>query len=172
MCFLSARRLSGLLLIPVLGLGLGCTSGPGPRPDHSGARTPSSYDAQQELDGPRRQVVTAAHSMLGKPYRYGGTKPSRGFDCSGLVYYTHGKAGVSVPRTSGAQLEAARPTSLSRLRPGDLVFFEIGSKPSHVGIYVGGGEFIHAPSSGKRVTKTRLSDSYWRSRVVGAGHYY
>lgn len=157
-------------LLIALVLAAGCAGGPTPRSEATPA-THSSY-ALLKLEPPRRQVVATAHAMLGRPYRYGGTNPSRGFDCSGLVYYTHGKAGLRVPRTSQAQLEAVQPIAVSDVRPGDLVFFEIGSKPGHVGIYVGDGEFIHAPSSGKRVTKTRLSDPYWRERVVGAGHYY
>ncbi len=164
------RMMLWIGLLTTLSVTLGCAGSPTTRPEatHSAA----DRAALQGLEGSRRHVVATAHAMLGQPYRYGGTRPSRGFDCSGLVYYTHGKAGLEVPRTSQAQLKAARPIAMSRIRPGDLVFFEIGSKPGHVGIYIGNGEFIHAPSSGKRVTKTRLSDPYWRERVVGAGHYY
>jgi cell wall-associated NlpC family hydrolase len=107
--------------------------------------------------------------MVGTPYLYGGASP-RGFDCSGLVYYSYRKAGITVPRTSGEQYRQSERVTLSDLRPGDLVFFRLSrNKPSHVGIYAGSGRFIHAPSGGKRVSYASLTDSYWEARVIGAG---
>lgn len=107
--------------------------------------------------------------MLGAPYRYGGSGP-RGFDCSGLVYYSYRKAGIAVPRTTGAQYRQSQRVKLSALQPGDLIFFRISRERfSHVGIYAGDGRFIHAPSSGKRVSYALLTDPYWKARVVGAG---
>jgi cell wall-associated NlpC family hydrolase len=113
--------------------------------------------------------LAIAREMIGAPYRYGGASPG-GFDCSGLVYYSYRKAGITVPRTSAEQYRQSERVKLSGLRPGDLVFFRISrNKPSHVGIYAGGEHFVHAPSGGKRVSYASLVDPYWRSRVMGAG---
>jgi cell wall-associated NlpC family hydrolase len=112
-----------------------------------------------------------AIAMLGTPYHYGGSSP-RGFDCSGLVYYVFRETGIRVPRTTRAQLRHAKPVSLSRLLPGDLLFFnQDSSRVSHVGIYVGDGWFIHAPSRGRRVSYDSLQDGFWKYRLVAAGRY-
>ena len=106
--------------------------------------------------------------MVGKPYRYGGNSPS-GFDCSGLVQYSYDRAGVSVPRTTRSQLKAGTPVAAHSLREGDLVFFDQeGRKYSHVGIYIGDGRFVHAPSSGKKVRIDRLDKRYWEKHFVAA----
>ena len=103
--------------------------------------------------------------MDGKPYRYGGASPS-GFDCSGLVLYSYRQAGVTVPRETDEQRRASRPVRVSSLRRGDLIFFDQdGRKNSHVGIYLGDGFFVHAPSSGKRVRSDRLDSPYWRRHL-------
>jgi cell wall-associated NlpC family hydrolase len=107
-----------------------------------------------------------AEAMLGTRYRYGGSSPSTGFDCSGLIQYSYKKAGVSVPRSTAEQRRAARIVHVSALRPGDIVFFDQeGKKNSHAGMYLGGLEFIHAPSSGKRVRKDRIDSPYWRKHL-------
>lgn len=106
--------------------------------------------------------------MVGKPYRYGGHSPS-GFDCSGLVYYSFERVGVPVPRTTRSQLKAGVPVASKSLRVGDLVFFDQeGKKFSHVGIYIGNGRFVHAPSSGKHVRIDSLNRRYWRKHFVAA----
>ena len=112
--------------------------------------------------------------MLGVPYRYGGSSPSRGFDCSGLVQYAHNQAGIEVPRTTGEQYRAALPITRQALRPGDLVFFRTHKHRyvSHVGIYLGKGKFIHAPSSGKHVSIASLKDDYWRQRYTSGGRMF
>ncbi len=117
-------------------------------------------------------VVAVANGLRGVPYRYGGASP-RGFDCSGLVHYAYRQAGVSVPRTTAAQYRHSRSVSITRLSPGDLLFFKVSwpKKVSHVGIYAGGGLFIHAPSSGKRVSYARLNSPYWRRRLVKIGRF-
>jgi len=100
---------------------------------------------------------------LGVPYVWGGASPS-GFDCSGLVMYVYAQVGVSLPHSSYAQYGMGVPVSMSDLQPGDLVFFYgLG----HVGIYVGGGNFIHAPHTGDVVKISSLSGSY-ASAFVGA----
>jgi cell wall-associated NlpC family hydrolase len=122
--------------------------------------------------GPGARITASALAQLGRPYRYGGNTPT-GFDCSGLVQYAHGAAGIRVPRTTDDQHDAARPVKLGKLAPGDLLFFRIDSrKVSHVGIYTGDGRFVHAPESGQSVEMRQLDEPYYRERVVGAGRFY
>lgn len=117
----------------------------------------------------RMDIINHARDMIGKPYRFGGTTP-RGFDCSGLVFYSYQKAGITVPRTTREQYQLTQPVPEDQLQPGDLLFFRLNkSSASHVAIYVGDGEFIHAPSTGKRVTRTSMNDPFWRPRLVRTG---
>jgi cell wall-associated NlpC family hydrolase len=109
-----------------------------------------------------------ALAMLGKPYRHSGNTPA-GFDCSGLVQYSYSKAGVSLPRETQAQRREGQLVRASELRRGDLVFFDQeGKKSSHVGIYIGRGRFVHAPSTGGRVRTDGLDTAYWRTHFVEA----
>lgn len=110
-----------------------------------------------------------AQSQLGVPYRYGGTAPTTGFDCSGLTVYSYAAAGLTLPRTARAQRAAATPVKRHELAPGDLVFFRLGRSEEHVGLYAGDGVFIHAPSSGGAVRRDRMGDPYWVRRYLGAG---
>jgi cell wall-associated NlpC family hydrolase len=116
----------------------------------------------------REQVVRSAMAMMGTPYRYGGATPS-GFDCSGLVVYSYKKAGVSVPRTSGEQYHKAQPVPVNAARPGDLVFFGTDRIVSHVGIYLGEDEFIHAPEAGQNVKISSIRDDWYRAHFAGIG---
>lgn len=123
--------------------------------------------------GPERKaVLSTAVAQLGQPYRYGGSAPGQGFDCSGLVHYAHTKAVRPVPRTSGELYRRAQPKDADELTPGDLVFFRTPSTPSHVGIYLGKGQFLHAPYTGEAVRTESLLQGYWRDRFIGAGHFY
>jgi murein DD-endopeptidase len=119
----------------------------------------------------KQAVIKTAKKMLGVKYRYGGTSPSRGFDCSGLVQYSHRQAGIKIPRTTSQQYKAAKRISRRYLRAGDLVFFKTtpSRSVSHVGIYLGNNKFIHAPSSGKHVKISSMKEKYWRKRFTGAG---
>lgn len=110
------------------------------------------------------QAAQYAEKMVGMPYRYGGSRPSTGFDCSGLVQYSFRRAGLSIPRsTTGLRRASVR---VAHVREGDLLFFdEEGEKNSHVGIYLGDGRFVHSPSSGKRVRVDRLGSPYWRKHL-------
>lgn len=119
----------------------------------------------------KQTVITTAKSMLGVKYRYGGTSPNRGFDCSGLVQYSHRSAGINIPRTTSQQYRAAIRISRRYLKAGDLVFFKTTPSRgiSHVGIYLGNNKFIHAPSSGKRVKISSMNDKYWKKRFRSAG---
>jgi cell wall-associated NlpC family hydrolase len=109
-------------------------------------------------------AIAAAKSQLGLPYRYGGSSPATGFDCSGLMLWSWAQVGVSLPRTSRAQFAATQRVPISQLQPGDLVFF--GSPVYHVGMYVGGGQMIHSPHTGDVV---KISSIGYMSGVVNGG---
>lgn len=150
-----ARWLEAAALALILLLA-GCASGP--------ARDSANADTAY-------QASTIAAGMVGKPYRYGGNSP-RGFDCSGLVYYSYRHAGLAVPRSTQTQRAQSHKVSLSRLARGDLLFFDQeGKYSSHVGIYLGDNRFVHAPSSGKRVRVDSLKESYWQRHLVDARRF-
>lgn len=150
-----------VLVSLLLLFGASCTSTP-PRPQLSGATGQFSTDPQ------RSRVVEIASAQIGTPYRFGGGSP-KGFDCSGLVQFAHAGAGVDVPRTTVDQWRQGRPVSRRQLMPGDLLFFELGWRKSrHVGVYIGGDDFVHAPSSGKRVGYASLDNPYWNTHFAGA----
>jgi cell wall-associated NlpC family hydrolase len=119
--------------------------------------------------GVRDSIAALALSMVGVPYRYGGVDPHEGFDCSGLVFYTYTSSGQTVPRTSGLQFEAARKIDLEEAAKGDLLFFSDQEKLSHVGIYLGDGRFVHAPSSGGHVRVEDVDAPYYRQHLVAVG---
>ena len=114
-------------------------------------------------------IADVAMGMVGTRYRYGGTNPIEGFDCSGLVYYAYGQAGYKVPRTSQELFRAARKISVGEAGAGDLMFFQDQTKLSHVGIYVGDGLFVHAPASGQNVSIARLDSPYYQQHLVAVG---
>jgi len=129
--------------------------------------------------GPAKQTITRSPNMgtraaavalqqVGVPYLYGGST-SRGFDCSGLVQYSYSRAGKNVPRTTGQLWSATSTVRREDLQVGDLLFFSIEGKMSHVGMYIGEQQFVHAPSSGKTVTVGRLTSAYYSSAFVRAG---
>ena len=114
-----------------------------------------------------RRIVSAAMDYMGVPYVFGGTTPY-GFDCSGYVQYVFANAGISLPRTADVQYEEGTPISTSELVAGDLVFFSTYTYgASHVGIYLGDNQFIHASSS-CGVTISSLGEAYYSSRYIGA----
>lgn len=112
-------------------------------------------------------IVSTAYSLLGKPYVYGAAGPNA-FDCSGFTKYVYGKSGISLNRTTYQQVTQGSVVSKSNLQPGDLVFFNTMGSISHVGIYVGGGDFIHAPRTGKPVMVSSLNSSYYQSTYATA----
>ena len=116
----------------------------------------------------RATMVADALKQIGVPYHWGGTSPATGFDCSGLVQYVAGLAGISLPRTSSAQFQVGVPVPASALMPGDLLFFDTYGWATHVAIYIGGGQFVDAPDSGQQVHIQSLSNSYWSARFIGA----
>ncbi|CAM4369539.1 C40 family peptidase [Paenibacillus typhae] len=106
--------------------------------------------------------------VMGVPYKWGGTKASEGFDCSGFILYIFDKFNLDLPRTSKAQASTGVYVEKSELRPGDLVFFDTsGNGISHAGIYVGNGKFAHSSSS-NGVSISKLSEGYYKQRYVTA----
>jgi len=160
----TAMKIAGMLLAAVCTQLIGCGTLPSETP--VATATHSLNPASASI------VVRTVRHEVGRPYRYGGSTP-RGFDCSGLVHYAYQRAGIKVPRTTGGLLRHAHRVPLSKLRPGDVLFFRVAPpKISHVGIYIGHGRFVHAPSSGKRVSYASLNDDYWSQHVVTAGRFY
>ena len=137
-----------------------------PRPG-DGCRRRLRGLARRDLVAPPSQyggVVGIAMQYLGVPYVWGGASPS-GFDCSGFVMFVYAQVGVSLPHLAAAQFNYGTPVSIDQLEPGDLVFFDgLG----HVGIYIGGGQFIHAPHTGDVVKISSLCDSWYSATFVGA----
>jgi cell wall-associated NlpC family hydrolase len=113
----------------------------------------------------RGGVVGIAMRYLGVPYKWGGASPSTGFDCSGFIMFVYAQVGVSLPHNAAAQYGYGTPVARSDLQPGDLVFF---NGLGHNGLYVGGGQFIHAPHTGDVVKISSLSSSWYASTWVGA----
>lgn len=132
---------------------------PSPRPEPAAPPAPPA-DASKGA-----RVVAIAMQYLGIPYVWGGASPSQGFDCSGLTMYVFAQIGVSLPHFAAAQYRMGVPVSRDQLQPGDLVFFRgLG----HMGMYIGGGNFIHAPRTGDVVKISSLSESYYVANWVGA----
>lgn len=118
------------------------------------------------------KLVSLAKSKLGCKYVWGATGPNT-FDCSGLTSWCHKQVGINIPRTSLAQSKGGKAVSKSNLQPGDLIFWKTTSaEVGHVGMYVGNGQFIHAPNKSKPVKYDSLSNSYYSSRFVRARRYY
>ena len=116
-------------------------------------------------------VLMRAIGLVGTPYRYGGNSPEGGFDCSGLVGFVfRDAAGLALPRSTRELIDISAPTvERDELQPGDLVYFNpAGGRVSHIGIYVGEGRFVHAPSRGGTVRLDALGSDYWNRHFVGA----
>jgi cell wall-associated NlpC family hydrolase len=171
------RAASVFLLAAVLAAASACASNAPrvrvlpPRPAAlPGAAEPAAAPSNAAPDiGPSGLALArTAEVLLGLPYREGGALPD-GFDCSGLVTYVFARHGIAVPRDVRRQSTAGAPVDRGAIAAGDLVFFATtGSGPTHVGIAIGGGRFIHAPKSGDVVRVESLSASYWSSRFVAA----
>lgn len=131
-------------------------------------QTPDTRPAASQAT--QSQIARYALSLQGLPYRYGGSQPQTGFDCSGLVCYVYGHYGFALPRSSREMGEEFKEIPREMLLPGDLVFFNTTGRPySHVGIYIGDDKFVHAPSSRSgRVMTSSLKQPYWAKRFEGA----
>ena len=128
-------------------------------------------EAQQapSTSGRIKSVLQRAFALLGTPYRWGGTSPESGFDCSGLVGYVFRSIGIDLPRVSRAMAnEGVAITDRTALAEGDLVFFGRRGRVDHVGIYVGDGKFLHAPRTGRDVTVSSLTSGYWAQKYMEA----
>lgn len=142
---------------------LACAGQPGvkSRPHATDSTNPASHSVGQ-------QAASIAVRQVGVPYRYGGHSPT-GFDCSGLVHYSYLRAGKAVPRTTSQLWSGTSAVDRNEIRAGDILFFRIEGKMSHVGMYVGDDRFVHAPSSGNSVSIETLSSDFYRSALVRAG---
>ena len=115
-----------------------------------------------------QQIAGFAQKFLGVPYTWGGAAAS-GFDCSGFIYFVYSNYGVTLPRMADEQYNFGRRVAVADIQPGDLVFYSTYAPgPSHVGIYVGNGQFIHASSGAGEVTLTAMSKPYYQARFLGA----
>ena len=139
--------------VALLGLLAACTSAPTRRVE---GYTPAVGE----------KAAVTAQSMIGRPYKFTGDTPA-GFDCSGLVRYSYLTAGMDLPHGTKALMTITRSVGIGSARKGDLLFFlQEGKKYSHVGIYVGGDQFVHAPSTGGRVRKDSIADPYWKKHYL------
>jgi len=140
-----------------------CSShAPAPQPVYIPPSASSAYQGGTE------DVLFRALGLVGTPYRYGGNTPEGGFDCSGLIGYVYqSRAGIAPPRTVAQLRDFGQPVDGDGLRTGDLVVFGAG-RPTHAGIYVGEGRFVHAPSSGGTVRLDSLDNVYWQRVYLDA----
>jgi cell wall-associated NlpC family hydrolase len=127
-----------------------------------------AVDARAAAASPAGHAVALARGYLGDPYRWGGAAPSTGFDCSGLVQYVYGKVGIELPRVTDQQFAVGQPIARDALRTGDIVFFrDATGYIHHEGIYVGDGEFLHAPHTGDVIKISSLSEPYYAGQFAG-----
>lgn len=156
------------LLLPVLLLSAAMSGCGGQQalvePKVSGSRDTGSVAVLSKGE----QAAAIAKDQLGVRYKYGGASKS-GFDCSGLVWFAYSEIGLALPRTTGGLWSALTPVSRPELRPGDVIFFNIAGKVSHVGLYLGGARFVHAPVSGRVVEMESLDSDFYRNAYIRGG---
>ena len=158
------------LTITMLSLVSACSSQPvgsAPRPNSAMSRVPAAM-SRVPVQSVGARAAAVALEQVGVPYRYGGTTTS-GFDCSGLVQFSYRNAGKNVPRTTGQLWTSSTSVDRDDIQAGDLLFFSFEGKMSHVGMYVGKQQFVHAPSSGRTVTVANLTSPFYASALVRAG---
>ena len=133
----------------------------------SGVRGASAPVPSRVSNEQASEVTVYAVGLVGTPYRYGGNTPDSGFDCSGLIGHVYkARTGLSLPRSVAGLQHWGQPLQADEIRSGDLVFFGRGDVPTHAGIYVGNGRFVHAPSTGGTVRLDHLSAKYWAAQRV------
>ncbi len=165
------RAVRGIAVVVCLTIASACASSrsrpqpyPVPPPPPPSTAWPLPIPAPGTSDG--YAIARTALALRGIPYRLGGADPG-GFDCSGLVQYVFALHGLGMPRVVRDQYRYGQPVDLDALEPGDLVFFETqGGEVSHVGIALGGDQFVHAPNSRGTVRINRLTSGYWAERAV------
>ena len=152
------------LLALCLALLLAACGGASPRPESS----------ERPAAGPAQEVVIFALGLIDTGYRFGGKNPEAGLDCSGMVAYIFGQAaGLKVGGSAAAIAQRGRPVERADLQPGDLLFFNTRNAPfSHVGIYIGDGRFVHAPSTNGKVRIDPLDSRYYAQRFEAARNYF
>jgi cell wall-associated NlpC family hydrolase len=166
----------GLALLGIVASGCASAARSGPAPFPGSAPNPAHAalpNAAPERAPVERAdaVVQSALSLRGTPYRFGGSTPAQGLDCSGLVAYVMAEHAIQMPRSVAEQFGVGAPVTWEQLRRGDLVFFStIGAGATHVGIVTDTDrvEFVHAPADGASVRVERFDAPYWRTRFVGA----
>ena len=163
---LTGPSMSRIAVLCLCGLLTAC----GVAPERPVTYLPMPANASPEANATAQDVTINALGLIGTPYRYGGSSPEKGFDCSGLIHYVfRGAAGVKLPRTAAQMSKMQVPAvTQEELAAGDLVFFDITRQASHAGIYVGEGRFVHAPSKGGYVRMDDLSSDYWKRHYSGA----
>lgn len=158
------------LTITLLGMVGGC--GSQPQYEHVSKRSSAPERQPRAVPKPRpagvgQRAATVALRQVGVPYRYGGSSTS-GFDCSGLVQFSYARAGKNVARTTRQLWSTTTPVRRADLRVGDLLFFSFEGKMSHVGLYIGEQRFVHAPSSGRKVSVASLTSPPYAKAFVRA----
>jgi cell wall-associated NlpC family hydrolase len=142
---------------------------PAPGTAAPGSSAPEAPNTSVPVPADGYALSGTALSLRGAPYRFGGVDPATGFDCSGFVRYVYQQHGVPMPREVREQFRVGKSVDRRRLEPGDLVFFStVAPGASHVGIMIGGDQFIHAPSERGVVRVENLTSQYWSARYIGA----
>jgi nlpC/P60 family protein len=168
--------LTAAIILPLASCGLFSGKHHPKTKTHTTARTVQPVRISN-IDRTQGSQELMLHSMglIGTPYRWGGSSTATGFDCSGMIQFVYKNAlDVSLPRTARDMAAASRKIPDNQLKAGDLVFFNTGgsSQYSHVGLYIGNGEFIHAPSSGKTIKTEKLSSPYYAKHYLGAHTFF
>ena len=163
-----AALLRGVSALTLTGFLAACGTAPrAPQPGLAG-QDPEVVDPSARLSLEQAQDVTVyALGLVGTPYRYGGNTPDSGFDCSGLIGHVYRReGGLATPRTVAGLQSWGQSVPQQLRRSGDLVLFSQGGAPTHAGIYVGQGRFVHAPSSGGQVRLDSLASPYWSRQQI------
>ena len=165
------RHARHLLLMLTLSLLWACTT-PSPAPKAAKTTSPrrSTSLARIEASGDGREVVMYSLGLLDVGYKFGGTNPEAGLDCSGMADFIYRNAvGVQLPRTAREIADRTRPIARSQLKAGDLVFFNTMNRPySHMGIYIGDNKFVHAPRTNSSIRIESMDNRYFSTRFDGA----
>lgn len=160
----TARKIPAFALtITMLAMMMGCSS----QVVHDAGQSPPRATAVRAHSVGEKAAVIA-YQQVGVPYRYGGAS-SQGFDCSGLVHFAYGRAGKRIARTTAGLWSNTASVQRSELQVGDVLFFDIDGKMSHVGLYLGDQRFVHAPSTGRTVTVEELNTPFYAEAFIRGG---
>jgi cell wall-associated NlpC family hydrolase len=166
------RKITGIVItaaLTVLSVTACSTAEKQPETNSTAQTDQAKNTAVQAALSPTDLMMRVALKMRGKPYSYNGSTPN-GFDASGLVYYSHKQVDLEIPRSFRQQFEQSKAVAREKIRPGDLLFFSLGTdNPNHVGIYLGTNKFIHAPPSGSKVIISDIRSKKWAAIFVRGG---